>query len=74
MTLLALSSSCSRRAFSLRNRANSRSRGSAPGRPTFWVRAMMASRSRCLRHWLSRELYSPSLRNSAPLPALFSPS
>jgi hypothetical protein len=60
------------RAFSAARRAFSPSSGSAGGRPRRCCNACRAPLSRCLRHSEIREVYRPSRRSSAPLPALSS--
>jgi hypothetical protein len=74
MTLRAFSSSPARRWFSRRSRAFSRSTGSTGGLPEGVPSAWSAPRSRCLRHSEISEVYRPSRRSSAPLPALSSRS
>src|SRR5215207_4771080 len=70
MTLRARSSSAARRSFSRRSRATSRSRGSAGWRPAGLANASSAPRSRWRRHSEINDVYRPSRRSSAPLPAL----
>src|SRR5206468_2391426 len=74
ITLRARSSWSRSRALSRSSRASFRSRGSAGGRPRRWPSPSPARAplSRCLRHSEISEVYRPSRRSSAPLPALSS--
>ena len=69
MTFRAVLSSALRRSFSLRSRVVSFSAGLAGGAPPGRARAAMAPASRWSRHALISDVYRPSRRSSAPLPA-----
>src|SRR5438874_6926386 len=70
MTFRALPSSADRRSFSRRSRAISLSRVSAGGRPAGLANAARAPWSRWMRHAEISDVYRPSRRSRAPLPAL----
>jgi transposase InsO family protein len=74
ITLRALASSPCKGWFSRRRHSFSRSSGSTGGGPRGGENASNAPVSRCLRHSLISDVYSPSRRSSAPLPCLFSDS